>query len=97
MSATLRTRTFERWTISLREVKSCALNSANSRGYSVKEVITPKRCAVAPYRWNRTPALGRSADSDRGRGRGAQAGRVLSVPLHKRRGSSQLPESNTNP
>jgi UDP-glucose 4-epimerase len=40
MSATLRTRTFERWTISLREVKSCALNSANSRGYSVKEVIT---------------------------------------------------------
>jgi UDP-glucose 4-epimerase len=40
MSATLRTRTFERSAISMREVKSCALDSANSRAYSVKEVIT---------------------------------------------------------
>ena len=32
-------RTFEHWTICFKGGGSCALNLANSRGYSIKEVI----------------------------------------------------------
>jgi hypothetical protein len=94
MSATLRTSTFERLDYLL-EVKSCALNSANSPGCSQGSDHSRRGVRSLHTVGNRTPALGRSASGTR---RGAQAGRVLSVSLHKRRGSSQpFPESNTNP